>query len=140
MDGSGAYPVDRPDHRLFEGASLAKDHESGGKDTIVGDGSDGLPFPTNRDGTPKSFTIPANAAAKRASGDSWWYERWPGPDLSGHAVPCLHTTEGGGTVVTCGSIDRAHTGHEGGPEDVTRNTRNVLERLGKYSSLTPPPS
>jgi hypothetical protein len=138
MDGSGAYTVHRPDHWLFEGTSLMKDREFGGKDTIVGyecDGCelewrDGLPFPTNRDGMPKSFTILATAPAKWAPGDSWWYERWPGPDHTGHAVLGLHTTEAGGTVVTCGSTDWAH-GLKGGDEVVMRITRNVMERLGR---------
>jgi hypothetical protein len=138
MDGSGAYTVHRPEHWLFEGTSLAKGQEFGGKDTIVGyecDGCeiewrDGLPFPTNRDGTPKGFTILATAPAKWAPGDSWWYERWPGPDHTGHAVLGLYTTEAGGTVVTCGSTDWAH-GLKGGDEAVMRITRNVLDRLGK---------
>jgi hypothetical protein len=138
MDGSGAYAVHRPEHWLFEGTSLAKGQEFGGKDTIVGyecDGCeiewrDGLPFPTHRDGTPKGFTILATAPAKWAPGDSWWYERWPGPDHTGHAVLGLYTTAVGGTVVTCGSTDWAH-GLKGGDEAVMRITRNVLDRLGK---------
>jgi len=138
MDGSGAYAVHRPEHWLFEGTSLAKGQEFGGKDTIVGyecDGCeiewrDGLPFPTHRDGTPEGFTILATAPARWAPGDSAWYERWPGPDHTGHAVLGLHTTAAGGTVVTCGSTDWAH-GLKGGDEAVTRITRNVLDRLGK---------
>ncbi len=138
MDGSGAFTVHRPDHWLFEGTQLESGAEFGGKDTIVGyecDGCeiewrDGLPHPTHRDGTPKSFTILATAPAKWAPGDSWWYEEWPGPDHSGHAVLGLYTTEGGGTVVTTGTTDWAH-GLKGKDPAVERITRNVLDRLGK---------
>jgi hypothetical protein len=138
MDGSGAYTVHRPEHWMFEGTALAKGEEFGGKDTIVGyecDGCelewrDGLPFPTHRDGTPETFTVLATAPAKWAPGDSWWYERWPGPDHAGHAVLGLHTTAGGGTVVTCGSTDWSH-GLKGKDEAVVRITRNVLDRLGR---------
>lgn len=138
MDGSGTYAVHRPEHWLFKGTSLAKGQEFGGRDTIVGyecDGCeiewrDGLPFPTHRDGMPEGFTILATAPAKWAPGDSWWYERWPGPAHTGHAVLGLYTTAAGGTVVTCGSTDWTH-GLKGGDEAVMRITKNVLERLGK---------
>lgn len=137
MDGSGAFTVHRPDHWLFEGTGLAVGAEFGGKDSIVGyecDGCeiewrDGLPFPTHRDGTPRSFQILATAPAKWAPGDAWWYERWPGPEHSGHAVLGLHTTEAGGTVVTSGTTDWSH-GLAGGDEHVVRITKNILDRLG----------
>lgn len=138
MDGSGAYTVHRPDHWLFENTGLAAGDEFGGKDSVVGyecDGCelewrDGLPFPTHRDGTPQTFTVLGTAPAKWAPGDSWWYERWPGPDHSGNAVLGLYTTEAGGTVVTAGSTDWTH-GLAGKDAAVIRITKNVLERLGK---------
>lgn len=138
MDGSGAYTVHRPDHWLFEGTGLAAGDEFGGKDSIVGyecDGCelewrDGLPFPTHRDGTPKGFAVLGTAPAKWAPGDSWWYERWPGPEHQGHAVLGIYSTEAGGTVVTAGSTDWAH-GLAGKDPDVTRITKNLLDRLGK---------
>jgi hypothetical protein len=138
MDGSGAYRVHRPDHWLFEKTNLEAGTEFGGKDTIVGyecDGCeiewrDGLPFPTHRDGTPETFTVLATAPAKWAPGDSWWYDRWPGPDHTGNAVLGLYTTTGGGTVVTVGSTDWAH-GLAGDDPAVMQITRNVLDRLGK---------
>lgn len=138
MDGSGAYLVHRPDHWLFAGTGLKAGEEFGGKDSIVGyecDGCeiewrDGLPFPTHRDGTPKSFEILGTCPAKWAPGDSWWYEGWPGPDHQGHAVLGVYTSEKGGTVVTTGSTDWAH-GLKGKDPIVEKITRNVLERLGK---------
>jgi hypothetical protein len=138
MDGSGAFTVHRPDHWLFEGTSVVSGEEFGGKDSIVGyecDGCelewrDGLPFATHRDGTPKTFTVLATAPAKWAPGDSWWYEGWPGPDHSGHAVFGLYTTGEGGTVVTTGTTDWAH-GLKGKDPVVSRITRNVLDRLGR---------
>lgn len=138
MDGSGAFTVHRPDHWLFTGTELKQGEEFGGKDSIVGYECDGCeiewreghPFPTHRDGTPKTFTILGTAPAKWAPGDSWWYEEWPGPDHSGHAVLGLYTTEGGGTVVTTGTTDWAH-GLKGKDPAVEQITRNVLDRLGK---------
>jgi hypothetical protein len=138
MDGSGAFKTHRPDHWLFENTGLAAGQEFGGKDTIVGyecDGCelewrDGLPFPTHRDGTPKTFTVLATAPAKWAPGDSWWYEEWPGPDHEGNAVLGLYTTGGGGTVVTSGTTDWTH-GLSGKDPVVTQITKNVLEKLGK---------
>lgn len=138
MDGSGAYTVHRPDHWLFEKTGLAAGQEFGGKDSIVGyecDGCeiewrDGLPFPTHRDGTPMTFAILGSAPAKWAPGDSWWYERWPGPEHTGHAVLGLYTTEAGGTVMTTGSTDWAH-GLAGRDAAVMQITKNILDRLGR---------
>lgn len=138
MDGSGAFTVHRPDHWLYAGTGLKAGDAFGGKDSIVGyecDGCeiewrDGLPFPTHRDGTPKTFEILGTAPATWAAGDSWWYEEWPSPDHTGHAVLGVYTSEKGGTVVTSGTTDWAH-GLKGKDPAVERITRNVLERLGK---------
>jgi len=135
MDGSGAYTVHRPDHWLFAGTGLKRGDAFGGKDTIVGyecDGCeltwvDGLPIPTFRDGTPKSFEILASAPAKWHPDDCEWYDRWEN-GRSGNAVLGSYTR--GGTVVTVGSTDWAH-GLRGGDPVVDRITRNVLERLGR---------
>ena len=136
MDGKGSYTVHRPDHWVFAGTDLKRKDEFGGKDTIVGyecDGCeiewrDGLPFPTHKDGTPKSFTILATCPARWAPGDSLWYEKWPSPDHSGHAV--LGVYQNGGTIFTCGSTDWSH-GLRGKDPKVMQITKNVLDRLSK---------
>jgi hypothetical protein len=134
-DGPASFQVHRPEHWLFEGTDLKRDDRFGGKDTIVGyecDGCemmwrDGLPFPTNKDGTPETFEILATCPARWAPGDSYWYERFP-KDREGAAVLGAYTR--GGTVVTTGTTDWAH-GLRGNDPVVTRITRNVLDRLGK---------
>lgn len=138
MDGKAAFEVHRPDHWVFEGTDLKRGDEFGGKDTIVGyecDGCelewrDGLPYPTYKDGTPKSFVVLATCPAKWAPGDAFWYERWPGPDHEGNAVLGVWSNEAGGTVFTAGTTDWAH-GLRGGDSDVDRITKNVIERLSK---------
>ena len=135
MDGPASYIVHRPEHWLFEGTELKRDDRFGGKDTIVGyecDGcemtwKDGLPFPTNSDGTPKSFTILGSCPAQWAPGDCLWYDRFPA-DRVGAAVLGIYTQ--GGTVVTTGSTDWAH-GLRGDDPAVVRITRNILDRLSK---------
>jgi hypothetical protein len=135
MDGPASFQVHRPDHWLFAGTGLKRDQRFGGKDTIVGyecDGcemtwKDGLPFPTHRDGTPKTFTILAACPARWAPGDSYWYDRFP-KDRTGAAVVGVYTR--GGTVVTTGTTDWAH-GLRGKDPAVTRITRNILDRLSK---------
>lgn len=135
MDGAASFIVHRPDHWLLQGTELKSGDRFGGKDTIVGyecDGcqmtwKDGLPFPTHKDGTPKSFTIVGTCPARWAPGDSLWYDRFP-KDRVGAAV--LGTYTQGGTVVTAGSTDWAH-GLRGNDPAVIRITKNVLDRLGK---------
>ena len=134
MNGSGAFNVHRPEHWVFEGTDLKKDDPFGGKDTIVGyecDGceftlQDGLPVPTNRDGTPKTFTILATSPAKWHPDDCEWYEKWE-KGRTGAAVLGVYTR--GGTVFTCGSTDWTH-GLKGKDPKVERITRNILDRLG----------
>jgi hypothetical protein len=136
MDGKGSYTVHRPDHWVFAGTNLKRKDEFGGKDTIVGyecDGCeiewrDGLPFPTHKDGTPKSFTILATCPARWTPGDSLWYDKWPSRDHSGNAV--LGVYQNGGTVFTCGSTDWSH-GLRGKDPKVIQITKNVLDRLSK---------
>ncbi len=133
MDGPGSFRVHRPSHWLFEGTDLERDDRFGGKDTIVGyecDGcemtwTDGLPFPTCRDGTPESFMILASCPARWAPGDCYWYDRFP-KDRVGAAVLGIYTR--GGTVVTTGTTDWSH-GLTGNDPAVVRITRNVLDRL-----------
>ncbi len=135
MDGSGAFTVHRPQHWIFEGTNLERDDTFGGKHTIVGyecDGcefrlEDGLPVPTHRDGTPKTFTILATAPARWHPDDSWWYERWD-RDRIGAAVLGVYTR--GGTVFTAGTTDWSH-GLEGNDPTVVRITRNILDRLSR---------
>jgi N,N-dimethylformamidase beta subunit-like, C-terminal/GDSL-like Lipase/Acylhydrolase family/N-terminus of Esterase_SGNH_hydro-type len=135
MDGSAAFTVHRPDHWLFAGTGLKRGDAFGGKDTIVGyecDGcelswKDGLPSPTHRDGTPKSFEVLATCKARWHPDDSEWYERWE-KGRTGNAVLGIYTR--GGTVVTTGTTDWAH-GLRGNDPAVVRITRNVLDRLSK---------
>jgi hypothetical protein len=135
MDGSGAFTVHRPDHWLYEGTGLKRGDSFGGQDTIVGyecDGCeiewrDGLPFPTHRDGTPKSFEILASAPAQWHPDDCQWYDHWEN-GRQGNAVLGIYTR--GGTVFTCGSTDWSH-GLAGGDPIVDRITRNIIERLSR---------
>ncbi len=135
MDGSGAYTVHRPDHWLFAGTGLKRGDSFGAKDTIVGyecDGCeiewrDGLPYPTCRDGTPKTFEILGTAPAQWHPDDCQWYDQWEN-GRKGNAVLGSYTR--GGTVVTAGSTDWSH-GLRGGDPIVQRITRNVLEKLGR---------
>lgn len=135
MEGPASFIVHRPEHWLFEGTDLKRDDRFGGKDTVVGyecDGcemtwKDGLPFPTNNDGTPKSFEILGSCPAQWAPDDCLWYERFPA-DRVGAAVLGIYTQ--GGTVVTTGSTDWAH-GLRGNDRAVVQITRNVLDRLSK---------
>lgn len=135
MDGSGAFTVHRPDHWLFAGTKLTRGASFGGKDTIVGyecDGceltwKDGLPYPTGRDGTPRTFAVLATAPARWHPDDCEWYERWE-KGRSGNAVLGVYSC--GGTVVTVGSTDWSH-GLRGGDPAVIRITRNLLDRLSK---------
>jgi hypothetical protein len=135
MDESGAFTVHRPDHWLYQGTKLKRGDTFGAKHTIVGyecDGcelnwKDGLPFPTHKDGTPKSFTVLGTAPAIWHPDDAEWYERWE-KGHTGNAV--LGVYENGGTVVTAGTTDWAH-GLRGGDPAVERITKNVLDRLSK---------
>ncbi len=130
-----AYKVHRPDHWVFEGTDLKRDDEFGGKDTIVGyeaDGceltwKDGLPIPTYKDGTPKSFQILSSCPVKWHPDDAEWYERWE-IDHTGNACMGIYTQ--GGTVFTAATTDWAH-GLKGKDKHVEQITRNVLDRLSK---------
>jgi lysophospholipase L1-like esterase len=135
MNDKAEFTVHRPDHWLFEGTNLKKGDVFGDKDTIVGyecdgcelDWKDGLPVPTFRDGTPKSFTVLATCPARWHPDDCEWYERWQ-KGRTGNAVLGSYTN--GGTVVTTGTTDWAH-GLRGKDAAVVRITKNVLDRLGK---------
>lgn len=137
MDGSGAFTAHRPEHWVFEGTNLKAGDTFGGKDTIVGyecDGcelrlDDGLPLPTYRDGTPKSFVILCTALARWHPDDSEWYEKWEKGRL-GAAVMGVYTNAKGGTVFTSGTTDWSH-GLRGKDPIVERITRNVLDRLSR---------
>jgi hypothetical protein len=137
MDGSGAFTVHRPDHWIFEGTSLKRGDEFGGKNTVVGyecDGCelewrDGLPYPTYRDGTPESFSVLCTAPARWHPGDSEWYEKWEN-GRTGAACLGLYTKPKGGTVFTSGTTDWAH-GLRGGDPEVEQITKNILNRLSK---------
>ncbi len=105
--------VHRPEHWVFRKTGIRQGDEFGGKDTIVGyecDGcqfemKDGLPVPTFKDGTPKTFQILATCPAKWAPGDSLWYDHFD-KDRIGAAILGMYTR--GGTVLTVGSTDWAH--------------------------------
>ena len=133
MEGSGAYTVHRPDHWIFAGTGLKQGDAFGGEHTIVGyecDGcemtwKDGLPYPTNNDGTPETFEILGTAPAKWHPDDCQWYDQWEN-GREGNAVLGAYTR--GGTVFTAGTTDWAH-GLRGEDPVVQKITRNVLERL-----------
>ncbi|HSH95762.1 MAG TPA: N,N-dimethylformamidase beta subunit family domain-containing protein [Roseimicrobium sp.] len=135
MNDPAEYTVHRADHWVFEGTGVNRDDKFGDKDTIVGyecDGCElewknGLPFPTYKDGTPKTFTVLATCPVRWHPDDAEWYERWE-KGRTGNA--CLGVYTQGGTVFTSGSTDWAH-GLRGGDKIVDRMTRNILERLGK---------
>jgi hypothetical protein len=135
MDANAAYVVHRPEHWIFEGTGLKRGDDFGGKDTIVGyecDGCeltwrDGLPFPTYRDGTPKSFEVLATCPVRWHPDDAEWYERWE-KGRTGAATLGIYTQ--GGTVFTAATTDWSH-GLQGGDKAVDRITRNLLDRLGK---------
>jgi hypothetical protein len=135
MTGSGAYTVHRSEHWLFEGTGIKRGQAFGGKDSIVGyecDGCElawrgGLPYPTHRDGTPKTFQVLATAPARWHPDDCEWYEKWE-KGRTGQAVLGVYTA--GGTVVTAGTTDWSH-GLRGNDPVVVRLTRNILDRLAK---------
>jgi hypothetical protein len=135
MTDKAEYTVHRPDHWIFAGTDLKRGDVFGNKDTIVGyecDGCelewrDGLPFPTFKDGTPKTFEVLATCPVRWHPDDAAWYDRWSA-DTIGNSTLGLYTQ--GGTVFTSASTDWAH-GLKGGDKIVDRVTRNVLDRLAK---------
>ncbi len=135
MGEPAAFTVHRPEHWLLAGTGLKKDATFGAKDTIVGyecDGCElewreGLPFPTHRDGTPKTFEVLATCPVSWHPDDAEWYDQW---EKGRVGQACLGVYTRGGTVVTSGTTDWAH-GLAGGDPAVIQITRNVLERLGK---------
>ena len=138
MEGTGAYIAHRPDHWLFKGTGLNRGELFGAKlpkYKVVGyecDGcelvwKDGLPFPTQKDGTPENFEVLATCPARWAPDDCEWYEKWEKGRI-GNAVIGTYTR--GGTVVTVGSTDWAH-GLRGDDPAITRITKNVLDKLGR---------
>jgi lysophospholipase L1-like esterase len=135
MEEKAEFTVHRPDHWLFEGTSLKRGDVFGAKDNLVGyecDGcelawKDGLPTPTHRDGTPKSFVVLATCPAKWHPDDCEWYDRWEKGRV-GNSVVGTYTN--GGTVVTVGTTDWSH-GLRGNDPAVMRIAKNVLEKLGK---------
>ncbi|MCB1234025.1 MAG: hypothetical protein KDM91_03030, partial [Verrucomicrobiae bacterium] len=130
-----AYTAHRPEHWVFEGTGLKRGDEFGGKDTIVGyeaDGCelewrDGLPYPTCKDGTPKSFEVLGTCPVRWHPDDAEWYERW---EIGHTGAACLGIYTEGGTVFTAATTDWAH-GLKGKDAVVERITRNVLDRLSK---------
>lgn len=138
MDGPGSFTVHRPQHWIFEGTELTRGASFGAnlpQYKVVGyecDGceltwKDGLPFPTQSDGTPQGFEVLATAPAKWHPDDSEWYEKWSKGRM-GQAVVGTYTR--GGTVVTVGTTDWSN-GLRGADPHVTRITKNILNKLGK---------
>jgi hypothetical protein len=144
-DGKGAYTIHRPDHWIFAGTGLKRGDLLGAKHRIVGyecDGcqmlwSDGLPFPTFRDGTPQSFVILGTAPAGLSVRDGslgWVNDGLFGAssgrsvDQPGAAVLGGYTR--GGTVIATGCTEWTN-GLRGRDAQVERITRNVLDRLSK---------
>lgn len=135
MTDPAEYEVHRPDHWVLAGTSLKRGEKFGGKDTIVGyecDGCElewknGLPFPTCKDGTPKTFEVLATCPARWHPDDAEWYEKW---EIGRTGAACMGLYTRGGTVFTAGTTDWAH-GLQGGDAAVIRITQNVLDRLSK---------
>ncbi len=135
MEEPAEYEIHRPGHWVFEGTGLKRGDKLGGKDTIVGyecDGcelnwKDGLPFPTFKDGTPKTFEVLATCPVRWHPDDAEWYEKW---EIGRTGAACLGIYTRGGTVFTAGTTDWAH-GLQGRDAQVERITRNILDRLGK---------
>jgi hypothetical protein len=156
---SGGFTVWRPEHWAFEGTDLRYGDALGIADTICAyevDGcrftmTDGLPTPTHADGAPEGLDILASAPASLWAQDEQpsRYAHEPGElehvaqALHGdawrdhlhelqhnHAVVGAFTVPGGGTVFNAGCTDWTY-GLEGGDPDVSRITRNVLDRLSR---------
>lgn len=135
MTDPAEYEVHRPEHWALEGTGLKRGDKFGGKDTIVGyecDGCElewknGLPFPTFKDGTPKTFEVLATCPARWHPDDAEWYEKW---EIGRTGAACMGIYTRGGTVFTAATTDWAH-GLQGGDAAVMRITQNVLERLSK---------
>lgn len=135
MDAEASYIVHRPDHWVFAGTELKRNDRFGAKDTIVGyecDGcelewKDGLPFPTFKDGTPKTFEVLGTCPVRWHPDDVEWYEKW---EIGRTGAACMGIYTRGGTVFTAATTDWAH-GLQGADKTVERITRNVLDRLSK---------
>ena len=155
---SGGYTVYRPGHWVFAGTQLEYGDVFGARDKIVGyecDGldfvtRDGLPYPTGRDGAPRSTEILALAPASLGERPSEEREvLWDQRDLEAvvrqlegrvtpaglekyrHGTAAVVTfTRGKGTVFNCGSTEWVY-GLQGRDLFVERITRNVLDRLSR---------
>jgi hypothetical protein len=154
---SGAYTVWRPDHWAFEGTDLRYGDALGLAAAIVGyevDGceltmTDGVPVPTRADGAPDTLEVLATAPARLWARDEQpsryahepgelehvamvlFGEEWESQVhriANNHAVVGCFRTPGGGTVFNAGCTDWTY-GIKGADPNVTRITRNVLERL-----------
>lgn len=155
---SGGYTVWQPEHWVFEATDLHYGDEFGTKDAIVSyevDGCElrmrcGIPVPTRRDGAPETLEVLATAPAKLWAQHEQpsRYAHEPGelenvaaalfgdtdPDSlekirNNHATMALFTRPSGATIFNAGVTDWAF-GLKHGDPDVTRITRNVLDRLG----------
>jgi hypothetical protein len=154
---SGGYMVYRPGHWVFAGTQLEYGDVFGARDRIVGyecDGldfamRDGLPYPTGRDGSPRTTEILALAPASLGERPS--HERelmWDQRDLEAvvrqlegtvtparlekyrHGTAAMITyNRGKGTVFNCGSTEWVY-GLQGRDLFVERVTRNIFDRLG----------
>ncbi|WP_395739258.1 N,N-dimethylformamidase beta subunit family domain-containing protein [Prosthecobacter sp.] len=135
MTDPAEYEVHRPEHWALAGTGLKRGDKFGGKDTVVGyecDGCElewrnGLPFPTCKDGTPKTFEVLATCPVRWHPDDAEWYEKW---EKGRTGAACMGVYTRGGTVFTAATTDWSH-GLMGGDEAVMKITRNVIERLGK---------
>ncbi|MGX2997358.1 N,N-dimethylformamidase beta subunit family domain-containing protein [Streptomyces sp. JNUCC 64] len=148
------YTVQHADHWAFEGTGL-RDGSDGGRADRLGAGTaligyecDGAAFAydergvaraSGADGTPDSFLIlglylldPVNEDLHRFKWGHWnCPEREPGITSPRAATMGVHTTPGGGTVFTAGTVDWSVVcGRELDPH-VVRVTRNVLDRLSQ---------
>ena len=154
---SGGYTVWQPEHWSFEGTDLRYGDEFGGKEAIVSyevDGCElrmrcGIPVPTGRDGAPDSLEVLATAPARLWAQDEQpsRYAHEPGElenvaealfgdtasenldrIRNNHATMAIFTRPSGATIFNAGVTDWAF-GLKHDDPDVTRITRNVLDRL-----------
>ncbi|HEX5608904.1 MAG TPA: N,N-dimethylformamidase beta subunit family domain-containing protein [Solirubrobacterales bacterium] len=166
--GSGGYTVWRPEHWIFEGTDLRYGDLLGNEHGVVGFeadgcelgfGEDGLPYATNRDGTPEGFEVlgtsparlwtlddlPPTAPPVEGGYGDMEYTQWrvfdvdPGNTPQSELEPRVrHIAHGnavmgmytkGGTVFTSGCTDWT-CGIEGRDPVIVQITRNLIRRLG----------
>ncbi|MEV3874415.1 N,N-dimethylformamidase beta subunit family domain-containing protein [Streptomyces sp. NPDC049906] len=148
------YTVQHADHWVFEGTGLRDGRDGSPADrlgagtALIGYECDGAAFVRDEhgvarasgvDGTPDSFLIlgiylldPVNDDLHRFKWSHWnCPEREPAITSPRAATMGVHTTEGGGTVFTAGTVDWPVVCGREEDAGVVRVTRNVIDRLSR---------